>query len=91
VTIPEVLSQLRQVKEHLDRAKAAIQQAMSELGKAEALLHYTLGNIKDKSIYALLAQAKQRLTEAAQAADLTSSKTDEWIRKIHGTAGPGNP
>jgi hypothetical protein len=88
VTLPEVISQLRQVTEHLGRAKAAIREALSELGKAETLLRYTLGNIQDKSIYAVPAQAKQQLTSADQAAELTSRKVDEWIAKIQGT-GPG--
>jgi len=88
VTIPEVISQLRQVKEHLDRARAAIREALTELGKAEALLRYTLGNIRDTSVYTVPAQTKQHLTDADQGLDLTDRKVDEWIGKIAGT-GPG--
>lgn len=89
MTLPEVVSQLQQVKEHLARARSAIRQAVAELGQAERLLRYTLGNIRDQSVYAVPAQAKQHLTDADQAADLTSRKVEEWIAKVLGT-GPGN-
>ena len=88
MTIPEVIGQLRQVKEHLDRARAAIRQALVELGKAEALLRYTLGNIRDKSIYAVPAQVKQHLTDADQGVEQTDRKVDVWLGKIAG-ASPG--
>jgi hypothetical protein len=37
------------------------------------------------------AQAKQHLTDADQGTDQANRKVDEWIAKILGTAGPGNP
>jgi prefoldin subunit 5 len=88
VTIPEVLSQLHQVKQQIERARAMIQAALAEVTQADALLHTTLGNIRDPSPYTATAQTRQHLTDADQAATQVTAKADEWIAKIEGTT-PG--
>jgi hypothetical protein len=86
VTIPLIVGQLRQANQHLDRARAMIAAALTELGHADTLTQKTLGNVRDQSVYATVARTKQLLTEAGQNSNQTTQKINEWIARIDGTS-----
>jgi len=88
VTIPELIGQLQQARRHLDQAKAMVRATLEELGKAEALIQYSLGSSAGPTMQPA-ARSRQHLTGAGQAMNETTHKIEEWIAKVEGRPIPG--
>jgi len=84
VTIPQVVGQLRQANQHLDRARALIAEALTEVARADTLTRQTLGNVRDTSVYAAAARTTQSLTEAAQGSQQTTQRIKVSIPRKRG-------
>lgn len=85
VTVPALLTALRQAIEHLGQARAAVRTAVEEIGRAQTAIRAALGTaIADKTIYAAAAQTRQLLGEADQRLDRTTEAAKDWIRRVEG-------
>jgi hypothetical protein len=86
----EVIGQMQQARQHVERARAMIAQALTELGDAEVLIQTSLRGTTDHSLAATVAQTKQHLSSAGQGTTQTTTKIDETLARWRGTGGPGN-
>jgi hypothetical protein len=86
----EVFSQMEQAKEHIERAKAMIAGALTELGRADPLIRHTMQGNVDQSLAATVDRTRQNLTGAGQGTNEATRKIDETLARWRGTGGPGN-
>jgi hypothetical protein len=86
----ELAGQMRQARDHVERATAMVAQALTELTRAAALIQLSLQESSDQSPSAAAEQTRQQLTEAHHGATATATAIDETLARWGVTGSPGN-
>ena len=88
--LDEVITQMRQARQHLDQAAAMISQALAELEQASRLIHLSLQGSADQAPTVAVRQTQQQLGNAHQGATAGKTAIDQTLARWAGTGGPGN-